>query len=388
MHDPRKQVAWVTAFGLALFVLTGRWSLGRLDVGGDLILLEPRTWTVIGLLALAYSPALARNLDLEPASRSNRGAIEAFLGFMTLSVLWAPSSSLPWTKAYEVVLVLAVVVSVTRIARWTGPRLLIDKFWDALALALGMMALLGLVSWFGNGGGERLAVLGGGPNTFGRNMSVLLMLGLAGLFSGRQHRSLWIAAAVFGAMLGLLSGSRGAILGMIGGGVTLVYARRMPLGRFVKIAIGVVVLAWFVVIFTDVGQSALSVFEQRFLKLTLEERHDAGRSEIYVHAWRMGLAAPLVGQGLAAFAVDGFHVYPHNIVLEAFCEGGLVGVGLLLAVLVPTLRRGLAGGAEPFARDLAVFVVFLMSSCFTGDLYDSRGVLLVALLISMHRSLR
>ena len=163
------------------------------------------------------------------------------------------------------------------------------------------------------------------------------------------------------------------------------WPRRIPIGRFVKIGIGLVVFAWFVVTFTDAGQQALTSFEERFLVLTLEERHDAGRMDIYVYAWNMGLGAPLIGEGLAAFAVSGFHVYPHNIVLEAFCEGGLIGVGLLLAVLVPTLRRVFEPEADAFARDLAVFLVLLMSASFTGDFFDSRGVLLVGLLISMHR---
>lgn len=384
-HDAAaKQVAWATAIGLALFLLSGRWSLARMGMGEASVLLEPRAWTVIGLAAIAYSPALSRTLPMEPPLRTCLGALVVFLGYMTCTVLWAPTSDLPWTKAYEMLLVLVTVASVTRIARWTGPRLLIHRFWDAFAVALGIMAVLGLASWAGSNG-ERLAVLGGGPNVFGRNMAVLLMLSLSAILAGRGKRWVWISAAALAAVLALLTGSRGAIVGSMAGAATLVYTKKIPLGRFVKIAIGLVVFAWFVVTFTDVGQSALTSFEERFLKLTLEERHDAGRSDIYIYALHMGFDAPLVGQGLAAFAVSGFHVYPHNIVLEAFCEGGLVGVAFLLAVLVPTLRRALQPDAEYVSRDLAVFAVFLVSASFTGDFYDSRGVMLVALLVSMHR---
>lgn len=384
-HDaPQKQVAWATALGMVMFLLSGRWSLARMGMGDSTVLLEPRAWTVIGLVAIAYSPALSRSLAMEPPLRTNLGALVAFLGYMATAVLWAPTSDMPWTKAYEMLLILVTVASVARIARWTGARLLIHRFWDALAVALGGMALMGLASW--GGGGERLAVLGGGPNVFGRSMAVLLMISLSAILSGRSKRWLWILGATLGAVLALLSGSRGAIVGTMAGTATLVYAKRLPIGRFVKIGIGLVVFAWFVVTFTDAGQQALTSFEERFLVLTLEERHDAGRMDIYVYAWNMGLDAPLIGQGLAAFAVSGFHVYPHNIVLEAFCEGGLVGVALLLAVLVPTLRRVFEPEADAFARDLAVFLVLLMSSAFTGDFYDSRGVMLVGLLISMHRS--
>ncbi|MCR9163435.1 MAG: O-antigen ligase family protein [Nannocystaceae bacterium] len=384
-HDAAsKQVAWATAIGMVLFFLSGRWSLSRMGMGEASALLEPRAWTVVGLAAIAYSPALSKTLPLEPALRTCLGAVVVFLGYMTATVLWAPTSELPWTKAYEMLLILVTVASVTRIARWTGPRVLIHRFWDAFAVALGIMGLLGLVSWAGSGGG-RLAVLGGGPNVFGRNMAVLLMLSLSAILAGRGKRGVWIAAAALAAVLALLSGSRGAIVGSMAGAATLVYTKKIPLGRFVKIAIGLAVFAWFLVTFTDMGQSALTSFEERFLKLTLEERHDAGRSAIYIHALAMGLDAPLVGQGLAAFAVSGYHVYPHNIALEAFCEGGLVGVACLLAVLVPTLRRVFASDAEYVSRDLAVFTVLLVSASFTGDFYDSRGVMLVALFVSMHR---
>ncbi len=384
-HDAAaKQVAWATAVGLALFLLSGRWSLARMGMGEASVLLEPRAWTVIGLAAIAYSPALSRTLSLEPPLRTCLGALVVFLGYMTTTVLWAPTSDLPWTKAYEMLLILVTVACVTRIARWTGPRLLIHRFWDAFAVALGVMSVLGLASWAGSNG-ERLAVLGGGPNVFGRNMAVLLMLSLSAILAGRGKRWVWISAAALAAVLALLSGSRGAIVGSMAGAATLIYTKKIPLGRFVKIAIGLVIFAWFVITYTDVGQSALTSFEERFLKLTLEERHDAGRTDIYVYALHMGLDAPLVGQGLAAFAVSGFHVYPHNIVLEAFCEGGLVGVAFLLAVLVPTLRRVFQPDAEYVSRDLAVFAVLLFSASFTGDFYDSRGVMLVALLVSMHR---
>lgn len=383
---PQKQVAWATAIGMVLFLLSGRWSLARMGMGDATALLEPRAWTVVGLAAIAYSPALSRTLAMEPPLRTNLGAVVAFLGYMTTSVLWAPTSDMPWTKAYELLLILVAIASVSRIARWTGARVLLHRFWDALAVALGGMALMGLASW--GGGGERLAVLGGGPNVFGRNMAVLLMISLSAILTGRSKRGLWIVAAALGAVLALLSGSRGAIVGTMAGTATLIYAKRLPIGRFVKIGIGLVVFAWFVVTFTEAGQQALTSFEERFLVLTLEERHDAGRMDIYVHAWNMGWDAPLIGQGLAAFAASGFHVYPHNIALEAFCEGGLVGVALLLAVLVPTLRRVFEPESDTFARDLAVFLVLLMSSAFTGDFYDSRGVLLVAVLISMHRARR
>ncbi len=355
-----------------------------MGVGESSALFEPRAWIVVGLVAIAYSPALGRTLDGEPVLRTSLGASFAFLGYLIVSVLWAPSGELALTKAYEMLLVLGVLASVARIARWTGPTLLINRFWDALAGALGAMGVMGLLSWVG-GGGERLAVLGGGPNVFGRSMAVLLMISLSAILAGRRRRTLWLFAAGLGAVLALLSGSRGAIVGMMVGAATLVYAKRIPVGRFVKIALGLVAFGWVLVTVTDVGQSALQSFEDRFLVLTLQERHDAGRTDIYVHAWQMGLDAPLVGQGLAAFAASGFHVYPHNIVLEAFCEGGLIGVVLLASMLGPQLGRVFGDDADLYARDLAVLMVLLVSASFTGDFYDSRGVMLVALLVSMRR---
>ena len=67
--------------------------------------------------------------------------------------------------------------------------------------------------------------------------------------------------------------------------------------------------------------------------------------------------------------------------LETFCEGGLLGCGLLLSALsyagwkMRQLRRNLNSAT------LAAFVLLLVASQFSGDMYDSRGVFLVLLFV-------
>jgi len=127
-----------------------------------------------------------------------------------------------------------------------------------------------------------------------------------------------------------------------------------------------------------------SLFEDRFIQQTVEQRYVSGRTDIWVQAARLAMDHPLIGTGL-----DGFYglvgrnegtEYPHNYLLGVAAEGGFVGLGLLAAavlLLAGTIRRG---GQHPretmLAMAAAVFVA--LSSLFSGDYYDARLAFLFA----------
>jgi O-antigen ligase len=127
-----------------------------------------------------------------------------------------------------------------------------------------------------------------------------------------------------------------------------------------------------------------SLFEDRFIQQTVEQRYVSGRTDIWVQAARLAVDHPLIGTGL-----DGFYgligrnegtEYPHNYLLGVAAEGGLVGLGLLAAAALLLARTVRRGGGHPRETMLAlVSAVFVaLSSLFSGDYYDARLAFLFA----------
>jgi O-antigen ligase len=158
--------------------------------------------------------------------------------------------------------------------------------------------------------------------------------------------------------------------------------------RLLWLAIIAVAAVAIVATFTDFGQAAMTMFRERVVRLTLEEEHDSGRSTLYDQAIALGMSAPIYGDGLAGFPARGLFVYPHNMVLEAFAEGGIVGVALLATALSFPLFAIVRRRTGRHALELAAFAALLASAQFSGDFYDSRGVLLFGLVAVLGESMR
>jgi O-antigen ligase len=96
----------------------------------------------------------------------------------------------------------------------------------------------------------------------------------------------------------------------------------------------------------------------------------------------MGLRHPVAGGGLNAFQALGHGVYPHNVFLEAFAEGGILGVTVLVLFLARPLWL-LGARRDDVLVPLACFAVVLLSSQFSGNFFDTRGVFLLAAFLTM-----
>ena len=367
--------AGALALLVALFMLSGRWSVARVFHIEDSLLYQVRFWVALAMVLVALIPGVPSR------RRPGLGALALFVGYFAASALWAPSRAIAVDKVLELLLLAAAVWSAHRLSSWVPPGELTKALWTVLTLLLAMFALLGLAA--GTSGG-RLAVLGGGPNVFGRNMGLLALVCTAASLRGRRRPALVVAAIVAGALV-LLSGSRGALVATAVGMAALLYAGRLRVSRaFVSIAI-LVALGVFGALYTDVGQSAVAAFEHRVLDLTLGQDYDSGRAGLYQSAIDLGLQSPVIGHGVGAFKAHGLGVYPHNLFLEAFAEGGFLGVLVLLGVLGRGLYFVVTRAPGVAAIDTAGFVLLLVAAQFSGDFYDSRGVFLLALLLEPRR---
>jgi O-antigen ligase len=389
-------VSWIRCTGLglvtALYVLAGRWGFARLSEtrSGPNLLLEVRLWTVLAGLVLA-AVGLVHHAHREARPGETRldtrlfTSLLLFFGYMGASALWAPDGEMALLKFYEVVLAFVMSLCFGFAALRQPAERVLDTFWTVVVIATGLLALAGLAQMLRGGGGARLAVAGGGPNVFARLMG-MLSLGALYFWYRRGQTWLWIPMAAVGALLAMLTGSRGGALAIIAGIATFLVVGRIPLRRLALLSLLATVAVVLVSTFTPLGKALSYSMEERFLRLTLKyaENGDteskvylSGRESLYANAWELGLEYPVAGAGLAGFPALGLGVYPHNLFLEVFCEGGGLGLALLgwvmfvFALSSFRARRGLD------AATVGAVVLTLIGSQSSGDLYDSRGVFLL-----------
>ncbi len=360
----------------ALYLLTGRWTFSRL--GGEptapQFYTEIRFWVV---LLLAGASLLTNAPPLTSARRRGRVALLLLLGlfyYLLASAAWAPDAELASAKAYEVTLVAVATFALARALASGESENVLRWMWSGILAMAGVLAAVALVTLVALGAtGERLAVLGGGPNTFARIMGYLAV---AALFFWKRRGLSWafmpfVSVAL---VLVLLSGSRGGLMALAAAIATFVAVEARRAARLLSgslVAGAVFVLA---ASYTSIGRTAVETYEHRIAELLLQEQYTAGRSELYRSAYALGMREPVLGDGLAAFPARALGVYPHNLFLEAFCEAGLVGLVLLTLALSAGLGSALRGGRALEGAALAAFVLMLVASQFSGDLYDSRGV--------------
>jgi O-antigen ligase len=368
----------LACWSLALFMVVGRWSFARIAGGeGEQFVLEPRVWLIVMLCALAFAPIAMPSSGLSARQRNAGIALLGFVGYLMLTVAWAPDLTLAWNKAMELGLVGMALLAVIRLLPVLPARALADGMWRALVVVFAIFAVFALLGT--SDGSTRVAVLGGGPNVFGRNMALLALFCVNTLLLGRA-RALPIMGLGVAALLVLLSGSRGAMLASTIGTLVLLWVHRVRPSKLLWLVLGGAVLVTLVVIFTELGQHALAMFNERVIKLTFEQEYDSGRSTLHDQAMAVGWSAPLYGDGLGGFSTHSVFDYPHNIVLEAWSEGGLVGVGLLAGALALPLHTLLRRRGSHHALEIAAFAALLASAQFSGDFFDSRGVMLFGLL--------
>lgn len=395
-------MSWIrcTALSLiaALYVLAGRWDFQRLSSvqGQAAPFQEPRLWLVMaGLVLGAVGLAHRACRPARPGETRNDpwllGTLVGFFGYMCTSAIWAPDAGFALWKLYELVLVVVMTVSFgLAVLRQPAERVL-NTFWGVTVGATSLLALVGVLTLLSSGGSNaRLAVLGGGPNVFARLMG-LFTLGCLFFWSRRGRAWIWIPMAATGVLLALLTGSRGGTTSIILAVLAFLVVGRIPLRRLAILAFLATAAVEVVTLFSPLGQALNHAVEERFLRLTLHydgakasetKVYLSGREDLYAEGWRLGLDNPVAGGGLAAFPALGLGVYPHNLFLEVFCEGGVVGLLFLASVIFAFLRTALRRRRSLDGATVGAVVLILIGSQSSGDLYDGRALYLLMVLTS------
>ncbi|ATB43168.1 hypothetical protein CYFUS_008648 [Cystobacter fuscus] len=400
-------MTWIRCSGLgfiaALYVLAGRWGFHRLANANPEPdpFLELRLWIVLASVVLATLGLLhrahraARPGESRPDTRLAM-ALLLFLGYLCTSALWAPDAEFALGKLYDLTLVGVMSVGFGLAALRQPAVRVLDAFWTVVVLATGLLALTGVSQLLGGGGGARLAVLGGGPNIFARLMG-LFALGALYFWNRRGQTWLWIPMAAAGVLLALLTGSRGGTAAILAGVLTFLVVGRIPLRRLALLSVLATAAVLVVITFTPLGKALSRSMEERFLRLTLNYEggsdteskvYLSGRESLYAAAYELGLDNPVAGAGLAAFPALGLGVYPHNLFLEVFCEGGALGLALLGWTLLAFLRAAFRGRHRIDGATVGAVVLVLLGSQSSGDLYDTRALFLLMVMSSCTLSTR
>lgn len=166
-----------------------------------------------------------------------------------------------------------------------------------------------------------------------------------------------LAAAAFGICFYFLlfNGARGAMLGTMLAGIAP-FMVNMPTVRRGTIEISpallvalvaIVAVAGYIGYLFSIGEAPTTF--NRFMRLFDQAddpllRTSANRFDYFAGAYRIWLTSPIIGQGLYGFAITfcGFDqpgCHPHNVLLHALADFGLIGLILFLAFLWTGLRH-------------------------------------------------
>ena len=382
-----RSFALVAGVLIGVFQLVGRTQAGQLlGAGNGSGYGELRLW-VMGSLSLWLLATAA--VTGPPFHRFRLGEVRAsgrvmvlFVTYMIATTLWAPDLARAQQKAYDLVFVgWSCVLTVASVGLF-GHRATMEGVWFSLFSLGVVLAGAGLIAVYSSGYEGRLAAFGGGPNVYGRNMGLLAIASVRLVVDDRR----WVrrpAAVVtpLAVLLVMLSGSRGAILALFVAAIAYFSARKWD-RRVFRLMLLVLAIG-FGVVATQFGRVAVLMFQDRFIIALLIEGYFTNRDTLLRDGIMAGLRHPVGGLGLAGFAeLESKGAYPHNMFVEAFAEGGAIGLVLLFIPFITYFGRWRSGMGRGDSVVFAALMLLLVSSSISGDLFDARGVfvlLLVAL---------
>lgn len=230
-------------------------------------------------------------------------------------------------------------------------------------------------------------------------LSAVTVLCLLTGFLVKGGASRWLRYSAFLVLpLGLYAiistGTRSSFFGLLIASVLLPFI----VGRGGRVK-GVFVLFIAIPVAAAVGfvmiESAAGPKLTRWEKLTGPDRAESlveSRSQHFLFCLQNWWKQPILGHGSGSFAVDAFNrdepAWPHNIILEALYETGLVGTTALVAflwIIISTGRRGLKFAVDPPDRFLvlATFVIVLLFVIQSMAHWDIDGVRFLYLFAGM-----
>ncbi len=338
----------------------------------------PAKWTIyltVGWTVVALLIALMGDAGAFPLSQLISGPVLVTFALVALMTARLGSSLVPSYGSYKLQLFIAkAVVSLFAgifIAKRRKDFDLFLALFVVVSLASGLVLVNSIIKGTATSvDAGRLALFAdANPIELGRWAALGLLFGVFLILSNGPawRRVIALVATPILAVALLAAGSRGPTLGLVVGGLVLValVARNAAIRKRLVLIAGAGLAAALIVPALVPGH-ALS----RSLSVILGGGTSAqggldsnGRFQLFSEAWHAFASHPLLGIGTGSFPGLQGDIYPHNIVLEAAAEYGLLGLVFVVAFLVLVIRAPLRVFRQQTgdARTRAAFVLALLS---------------------------
>ena len=390
------------SIGLALFTVVMFFPLLGVAKAAGLLLALSWLATIVSSRA---RPSLATSRPLFAV------ALTLFVVWAALSLVWAQRPDLAADAL--ITLILSFALFPIAFAAVREPRHL-RRVWAAFVAGALLTATIGLFApgtAFPDEEGRLAGAAGVGPNQLGGYLMVAAILAVTMACDRRVPALGRVACAGAAALcvpLQLLTGSRGALLGLA---VALIAA---PLvvrrGRRAGVAAlaAMTVLAGAAFFLTAAPATVVE-------RVTHVDSSGSGRTDIWRMGWRMVEAQPLTGVGAGNFSVSTVDyllrpgatqrsVYivdqpkvAHNIYLEILAEFGVPGLTLFGLIVATSLLSAFAAARafqsqgdherELLARGLLLaLIAVLVAAFFSSEVFSKQLWLLLALAIALRSS--
>jgi O-antigen ligase len=308
----------------------------------------------------------------------------ALFAIMLLRLTGSPAEALGSAKLQLFLTVnLAVLVAGVLVGRHRRDLELCLALMLAVAFAGAVGLLVELISGAQPVYPGRYGLAGDDPITLGRLTATGLLIAIYALLTaGAAVRSAALCAIPVLAVAFLASGSRGPFVGFLVGLIVVagLMARKHGLAARWPLVVGGIVLG-------VLGASQIvpgdAMNRAAGILVGGESGLDTtGRAELWADAWRTFLDHPELGVGTGGFAaVDPLNIFPHNLLLEAAAEWGLLGLvpllgalGVGIAKMAGAVRRPPPGEGGLAALVTALFAAALVNAMVSGDITTNSDV--------------
>ncbi|MBL8665985.1 MAG: O-antigen ligase family protein [Rhodospirillales bacterium] len=380
---------WVLTAGAlicALGLLLGRWSPARL--------MDYQAWDDVPWFLDVRLPLVIAGLLIIAMIRDGRPAAPRLPPQLTLGVTFIILALLTFTatsgiggidchtaycgdKALDVIWLACFLFITFFLALEPGFE---DRFFICVFVLCMLLALMGLRGALQTvtPGATGLTVMQGGRNVFSRLLGVLAILALYYYLGARQNTLRLGMLGIFGLSLALLvlTGSRGGTAASLLGLGAAAVLFRAPLRGVLVIGLAVVV-AGAIAVESGVLDTFARYVSDRYINRVFGQLYLSGRDTLMKDGIQMWMDYPLMGAGLGRFSEYNALSYPHNFFIELLAETGVVGFAMLLMPLgfvLDVVRRYWDATDK---RAIAIFALYLAAAQASGDLYDSRALLLM-----------
>lgn len=342
-------------------------------------------WPIDPTLLFAIFLGISSLFYIRPLSRAESKVFKAllifllFAGWMLFGVTYTSSQIFVWKKVQG--FVLAIIAFVIPIFTMTKERYLYSL--RQAFNVLWTVAVIGLmIAFVQNDLVYVRGLMGADNNTYPDYLVVGEFLGMGILLNLNNDKKYIMVLKALSLFMMIYTGGRGPMLFLVP--VYLLYGYYRYNFKTIKfsrlLAMGVVLGGLvYVLFFSGLGAETVS----RFTKATESSVTDKSLVDRFI-AWNLAIEMfqrePIKGVGFGAYGLEGYgtdkNEYPHNMLLEAAAEGGIIGLILVCCLLIIMFRPRWHWIKNQHLGTLFFLVglFFLMQYFKANGLIDSRRI--------------